>query len=244
MAATRSPACVEIAGDIGLDFVWIDLEARGPSANDAPSVADLQRAAEAADIDLLVRVPPDEPTMLQTVRNTGVNAVIVADIRSAAEVESIVDTCHFAVDGEPGGRWASFSRANRWGDAPPEYPAEADENTVIGVMVEHPDAVADLEAIVSIPELDFVRIGAADLSIQLGHPYDLEHESVRSTIDRIERTCREADMPLSKKVESATAFESAVADGYRVLTIGRDLSIVRSTLRDRMGSIDRRMESG
>jgi len=44
--STYSPNLVELYGDLGMDFVWIDLEHGGPSPRDGDALENLLRAAE------------------------------------------------------------------------------------------------------------------------------------------------------------------------------------------------------
>ena len=67
-----SPAMVEIYGDLGFDFVWHDLEHAGPAPDDADSLDNLLRAADAADTELLVRIPSADPAMIHKALDTGV----------------------------------------------------------------------------------------------------------------------------------------------------------------------------
>lgn len=55
-AQTFSPLLVEVYGELGYDFVWLDLEHLGPSLYDSTAFDALVRAAKCADIELLVRV--------------------------------------------------------------------------------------------------------------------------------------------------------------------------------------------
>jgi len=58
---TFSPTVIELLGNLGLDFVWLDFEHGGPSPYDSTVFEELTRAAEAGDIELLVRIPKPEP---------------------------------------------------------------------------------------------------------------------------------------------------------------------------------------
>lgn len=240
MSATHDPATIDVLGAIGLDFVWLDMEHVGQTAADGFALDRLARTAESADIAPIVRLPAGHLTMLETVLNAGIQNVIVADIETPAEVESIIRHTRFQLDGEPGTRGASFSRSNDWGAPPDDYVQLEDRSKTVGVMIENQSAIDHLEEIVAVPGLDFVRIGVGDISISLGHPYENDHPAVRDQIEYIEEVCLDAAMPLSKKLTDPSALPTALDRGYRVLTIGRDLTILRSVMTERL----RAMRSG
>jgi 2-keto-3-deoxy-L-rhamnonate aldolase RhmA len=90
--STYSPTLVELYGDLGLDFVWIDLEHGGPSPWDAGALENLLRAAEVTDTELLVRVPTSQPEGIRKALDAGVRNVFLARAEGAAEVRQAVET--------------------------------------------------------------------------------------------------------------------------------------------------------
>src|SRR6056297_399993 len=90
-AATYSPTVVEILGDVGLDYVWIDLEHGGPSPYDSTALAELTRAAEAGGIELLVRLPKPEPALVRKVLDAGVRTVLLPRIETAEQLRPAVE---------------------------------------------------------------------------------------------------------------------------------------------------------
>lgn len=235
--ATQSATAIEIVGNLGLDFVWIDLEHKGPSANDGYALEDLVRAAEVRDTEILVRVPEYDETMINTVLNCGVDNILVAQVESAEEVREIVRATHFEVGGEPGGRGASYSRSNDWGNKPEDYASRADAQKCVGVMVESKRAVDNIDEIVDVPGLDFVRIGYADLSISLGRPYQTDHEDVIEYVDRLEAACKGTDVTLSRKLADPDDVGEMLDAGYSIFTVGRDLQIVEDELSERYRNV-------
>lgn len=67
-----SPALVELYGELGLDFVWIDFEHAGPSPWDGTMIEQLLRASELTGTELLVRVPVNEPALVRKTLDAGV----------------------------------------------------------------------------------------------------------------------------------------------------------------------------
>ena len=171
---TYSPTLVEFYGELGVDFVWIDLEHGGPDPWDAASVEDLLRAAERTDVELLVRVPDSEPTLVRKALDLGARNVFLPRVDTAAEVRAAVKSARFRYDDGPGHRGLASPRARRWGLAE-DYVGTEDRETVVGATIETRAAVENVDEILDVPELGFVFIGPLDLSVSLGHPGEIDH---------------------------------------------------------------------
>ena len=235
-SSTFSPTVVEIYGELGLDFVWLDFEHMGPSPYDSRVFEDLTRAAEVGDIELFVRLPSGHPPLVRKVLDAGVRNLLIPRVDSAEEVREAVKAARFAYDGEPGERGMASGRSRAWGFAD-DYVATEDEEVCIGAMIEKTTAVDELDDILSVPELGFVFIGPSDLSVQMGHPTEKGHPEVTEQIEEIESACRSAGVPMGGIENDPSDIETAVDEGYQILRVGGDLSSVRSTLADRLGKI-------
>lgn len=226
-ATTFSPAVVETYGSAGLDYVWLDFEHKGPSPSDSHALESLVRAAERAGVELLVRLPNAEPWLVRKVLDTGVDNLLFPRVETAQDVRRAARTTTFEYEGEPGGRGASNSRASDWGTRGFE-PVNGDPG--VGVMIETADAVENFDAILSVPGLDFAYLGAADLSVSLGRPFEMDHHAVREAVASVEKRCRATGTPLGRSVSTPQDVPEAVADGYRLLRFGDELGAVRRRL--------------
>ena len=82
---TYSPTVVEFCGELGLDFVWLDLEHGGPDPWDAGAIENLLRAAERTDIEPLVRLPDTDPTPVRRALDLGVRNVFLPRVRDGVQ---------------------------------------------------------------------------------------------------------------------------------------------------------------
>lgn len=239
-ALTASPAVIEALAGSGIDYVWVDLEHAGPSPYDSGSVAELARAAEAADLELLVRVPDADPHMVNKVVDAGVRTVIVPRVESAAEVRRAVAASRFEYDGDTGDRGAPLARSTGWLPADASFAETADSDVLVGVMIETAGALDALDEVLSVSELGFAFVGPGDLSIGLGHPLQSDHPSVDDAIAQIETTADRHDVPLGRIATASEAIEAAVEAGYRVLRIGVDTVAVAETVAQRVDAVSDR----
>lgn len=235
-ASSFSPALIEIYGHLGLDFVWLDFEHSGEGPWDSTLFENLTRAAETGDIELLVRLPAPDGTLIRTVLDAGVRNLLISRIDSAEEVRRAVEATRFIYEGEPGERGFAHGRSSGYGNAE-DYVRREDENVWIGVMIEKATAVAELSDILSVPELGYVFIGPADLSVQLGHPSERGHPDVRETIERIETASQEASVPLGGIAHDPEEADRKINVGYRILRLGGEFEAVQQVLESRLDEL-------
>jgi 2-dehydro-3-deoxyglucarate aldolase len=234
---TFSPTVIEILGEIGLDYAWLDFEHGGPSPYDSTVFEDLTRAADAADIELLVRIPSADPELVRKLLDAGVRNLLVPRVETAAEVRRAVEAAHFAYDGGTGERGIGIGRTSRWGGDFERYVEREDEEVLVGVMIENERAVDNIDDILSVPELGFAFVGPADLSVSLGHPMEKDHPDVCAAIERIREACLDAGVPIGCIRNDPETARDAVDDGYQVLRVGSDIGAVRDTLGSRLDEI-------
>ena len=237
-SSTFSPTVIELYGELGIDFVWLDYEHMGPSPWDATGFEELTRAAEAGGTELLVRLPSGDPSLVRKVLDAGVRNVFVPRVDDAAEVRAAVAASRFDYDGGPGERGMASGRSRTWGLGGDDYLATEDSEVCVGVMMEKTTAVENLDEILSVPDLGFVFIGPSDLSVQMGHPGEKTHPDVVDAIDDIRERAHDAGVPTGVIASDPDAIERAVGNGHRIIRIGGDLSAVTSTLRERLDAAE------
>ncbi|WP_247004125.1 HpcH/HpaI aldolase family protein [Halosolutus gelatinilyticus] len=237
-ASTFSPTIVEIYGELGIDFVWLDFEHMGPSPYDSTVFEELTRAAEVGGIDLFVRLPSGDPPLVRKVLDAGVRNLLIPRVDTADEIRAAVEASRFVYEGEPGERGMASGRSRTWGFTD-DYVATEDDEVCVGAMIEKTTAIDELEGILSVSDLGFVFVGPSDLSVQMGHPTNKNHPDVRGQIEEIEAACRSAGVPMGRIENEPDAIEAAVEDGYQIIRMGGDLSSIRSTLEERLRRISR-----
>lgn len=239
-AATFSPTVVETLGSVGLDFVWLDFEHGGPSPYDSTVFEELTRAAEAAEIELLVRLPEPKPALVRKVLDAGVRTILLPRIETADELERAVEAAHFAYDGDVGDRGVGVGRSGNWEGYVDDFVGGEDGEVLVGTMIENERAVRNVEEILAVPRLGFAFVGPADLAMSMsgGDPLEKSPERVSAAIDRTRRACLDADVPVGRIRNDVADAQAAVEAGYRIVRIGGDLSAIRSILGGRLEELE------
>jgi len=92
------PHATDALGD-SVDFFWIDLE---HSMMSAEALGGHFLAAKARSRPALVRVPGSGTPFIKPVLDAGADGIIVPQVRSAAEVQDVVNSCRYPPLGERG----------------------------------------------------------------------------------------------------------------------------------------------
>ena len=227
--STYSPTLVELYGELGLDFVWLDFEHGGPSPWDAETIEGLLRAGELTETELLARIPVTEPALVRKVLDAGVRNVFLSRVDTAEEVQQAVRATRFEYDGEPGRRGLANPRASRWGLAD-DYAATEDEEVSLGVTIESLEAVENLDAILDVPELGFVFIGPLDLSVALDHPGEVDHPDVQDAVETVRDAALEADVPVGGLGFGMEDVNEKAQNGYQLLNIGSTTGALQASV--------------
>jgi 2-keto-3-deoxy-L-rhamnonate aldolase RhmA len=170
-----------------IDFVWIDLEHTHLSYE---SVHNHLIAARAGNVAALVRVRGSDVPHIKPILDIGASGIIVPQVRSAEEVQAVVDACRYAPRGNRG---FGPRRASGYGrDSGVAWMQSTNADLFVAVQIENSQALEALDEIVQIEGLDSIALGPYDLSISLGHPGDFSHPTVTGALDTIVTKARAA----------------------------------------------------
>jgi 4-hydroxy-2-oxoheptanedioate aldolase len=193
-----SPALVEMIGWAGYDFVIIDTE-HGPMSLD--TVEHMLRAAEAAGIAALVRLPGATEVQILPVLDIGASGILVPHVSSLAKAREVVAQAYYPPHGRRG--VSTVSRAARYGLGDgAAYLANRHHETSVVLMIEDAAVLPEIAAIAALPGVDAIFIGPNDLAASLGRAGQPGHPDVVAAIAAV----RDAVRPI---------------DGVALATIGR-----------------------
>lgn len=181
-----APAVVELIAYAGFDFCVIDLE---HSPFTFERAEEMVRAAQGAGIAPVIRTYDSQPSTLSRALDTGCEGILVPNLKTRAEAESVVRGSRFHPWGERG--MDPYARSARYSTVPKgTYFLEANERTMVGIQIEGVLAVQNLDDIVETEHIDLIFIGPYDLSQSLGVPGQIDAPVVLSKIKQIVATAR------------------------------------------------------
>jgi 2-keto-3-deoxy-L-rhamnonate aldolase RhmA len=222
------PKLVEMVGwHGGWDAVWLDQEHVGLTI---PQIEEATRAARGCGLDSFVRLTATDYATVMRPLEAGAGGIMAAMVRTAGQVEDLLTWSKFHPRGIRGVNGTGID--GRYGALPgAEYFRRANAETVVGVQIEHVDAVEEVEKIASVPDLDFLFIGPADLSQSMGLPGQWEHPRVWQAVERVARTARDHRMPWAILPMNAAHARRCVDLGCRMLSLGLDAWFIHKGLR-------------
>ncbi|MBS9722169.1 aldolase [Tianweitania sp. BSSL-BM11] len=212
---------IEILGNLGFDFVVID-EEHAPW--DRGTIDAGLLAARASGTAGIVRVAEPTPSKILAVLDDGATGVLVPHVSSAAKATEIVQACRFR-----GGR-RGFSNTTRAGDfgAVGVWPhVDAQDAAVTFVaMIEDPEALDEIDAIVGTDGLDGVFIGRGDLTVALGAPA-MDAPEIMSACETIIAAAKKVNKPVAMMVANADDAKRFNAMGATTFIVASDQGFLR-----------------
>jgi 2-keto-3-deoxy-L-rhamnonate aldolase RhmA len=207
----------EVMGTAGVDVLFIDTE---HSAMSAAQLQNVLTALHPTDAAVIVRVADNNPTAIGQVLDMGAEGVLVPGVRSRADCQRAVQSCLYAPKGTRG---FGPRRASRLYGARTDYVARANDEVAVIAMIEHADALEDLDGIVGTDNLSAVFVGTADLAVSMGHLHDLANPAVAQAVTRVAKACLEHQLPFGLFTGTEEAAATWVARGAQIVTMGSDL---------------------
>jgi 4-hydroxy-2-oxoheptanedioate aldolase len=174
LSGQMTPDIVDWLGPLGFDGVWIEGE-HGPV--DYKDIPDLTRAADIWGMTSVVRVNQNVPGVIYRTLDVGAQGIVVPHVNTRDEAQEVVKAGKFAPLGERGmfGSRQSYGVDN--------YFAEANDQSLLVVLIEDIVAVHNLDEILSVDHIDIFFVAPSDLATSMGHIGDLQHPEVQKTID-------------------------------------------------------------
>ena len=175
-----------IAAASGFDAIYVDME-HSPISIETTST--LCAAAIGAGVTPLVRVPSHDAHWTSRVLDGGAQGVIVPHVGTPPEAAAIVSAARFPPVGHRsvmGVTPALGYRALPLG----EINVRLNGDTLVIVMLETPEGIANAAAIAAVPGVDMLLIGSNDLCTEMGFPGQLDHPSLRAAYATTATACR------------------------------------------------------
>jgi 2-keto-3-deoxy-L-rhamnonate aldolase RhmA len=162
---TGNHTLIEVLGATGFDYVWLDSE---HSALDPRSLEDTMRTCEVAGLVALVRIPePTDTTSARRALEAGASGVVVPMVRSAADVQGVVDALTFPPRGTrglcPALRVPGYTVAGFQG-----YMRDSDAGLLVIPMIETVEAVEHIEEICALEQVRMLVFASGELAFAMG----------------------------------------------------------------------------
>jgi 2-dehydro-3-deoxyglucarate aldolase/4-hydroxy-2-oxoheptanedioate aldolase len=181
----RSPEIARVLAASGFHWAFLDMEHGGFGIE---TIQDICRVARLSGLSPIVRVPDIQYHLVSRALDCGGEGVIFPRIESPEILEKAVSWTKFPPIGMRG--FGLTNAAVNYEQATmPQIIEHVNEHTMVIFQIETAAAVDRREELLSVPGIDAVMIGPADLSISLGVPGEFEHPKVVAAMEAVRDTC-------------------------------------------------------
>ena len=194
----------------GLDYVVIDLQHGEATERDLPELTDSVRLAGATPLS---RVRHAHPADIGRALDLGCDGVIVPNVDSAEQARAVAGACRYP----PAGYRSAGGVMAGQGDP------------LCIVMVESKQALAELDATLTVPGVDGIYVGPRDLSFSLGCDLDPRDPVLRPALGRIWAACAAAGQPVGVHASDGATARLYRDNGCRLVTVAADAPAITRT---------------
>ena len=235
----RSGDIARIAKTTGHDFVFIDAQ---HAAYTPETVGHIAQAALGIGISPLVRVRSCDDPQTQVFLDIGATGIVFPDVNTAVEAKRAVDRARFPPVGRRSAAGA-YPLFDYRAISMAETVAAITENTLVGVMIETPEGLANVEAIAAVDGVDVIHVGLNDLLTAMGRPGAYGSPDHIDALDRIFTAAKKhgkvcgvgGDRNLQRQMDS-------IRKGAQFLTTNSDIAFMMAEANRVTGELRKAME--
>lgn len=211
-----SPVATENMAQAGWDSMTVDLQ---HGLVDYSDMIGMLQAIATRDSVPIVRVPWNEPGIIGKALDAGAMGIICPMVNTEAEAKALADACRYPPHG-----LRSFGPTRAIWRYGPDYAANANDQIVVMAMIETEQAVSNLDAILSVPGIDAVYIGPADLGLTHGFvpKGDRDEPELLAVIDKILDGCKRHGKFAGIHCGAPEYARGMLDKGFDLATIGAD----------------------
>ncbi|HEV7215943.1 MAG TPA: aldolase/citrate lyase family protein [Chloroflexota bacterium] len=218
-----SPLASELLAHSGYDFLVVDTE---HSPTDTETVVQMLQAMKGQPVSPIVRVVWNDVGLIKRALDSGAHGVIVPMVNTVAEAEQAVAACRYPPVGvrSVGGTRPPLS----FGVSRAEYLAEANQEIMLAVQIEHVDAVGRVEEIAAVAGVDSVFVGPNDLCASMGLPPLLEPDvpAFEAALAKVVRAANANGKAAGILVGTLATGLKRLQQGFSFVAIGTDAGMV------------------
>ncbi len=213
--ALPSAVSAEILARQGFDYVCIDMQ---HGMIDFQTALTMLQAISASPAVPFARVPSNDFAAINKILDAGALGVIVPMVNSAEEARAAVNACRYHPEGS-----RSFGPTRARYSAGADYFERANAEIACIPMIETRQAVERIDQILSVPGIDAVYVGPADLSITLDQKPAMDNQGpFEAARQAIAKACAAHGVTAGIHA-SAELAERHIAAGYRLITVSSDI---------------------
>ncbi len=226
-----SSCAVEIAADLGFDWLLIDLEHGSGSFADLRAMLLACRGSVSSPI---VRIRSVDSDSVKFALDSGAAGIMFPFVNSAEEAKRAVQFMKYPPMGTRG--VAAVIRATTYGRDSVAYLNEANDKTLTVVQIETGQGVESADAIAAVKGVDVLFVGPMDLSVNLGCPGDFTQPHFIEALKQVIAACHKHGK-VAGILSRPQLVKQHVELGFRFLALGSDGTAVATGLKQSLDAM-------
>jgi len=208
---------------VGFPWLTLDIEHSPIDWSDAALV--FGAIADAGCVPL-ARVPRGDHDLIKRVLDAGAHGIVVPMVDTVEQATTAIAAAKYPPVGNRsvGGGLHAINFDAAAGD----YYEQANDNILVVLQTESPEGVENAPEIYSLPGVDAIFVGPADLRFQMRaddgtFPSADEHEAM---MQRVLATGKETGTPVGLHVQTADDVRRRIDEGWQFIAIGSELKMM------------------
>lgn len=230
----RTVDIAQMAKTCGFDWLFIDCEHSSLGTDQA---AQISAASLAVGVSPIVRVPGYEHYLASRMLDNGAQGIVVPHVDDAAMAERAARHMRFP----PAGKRSMGGGLQQTGFAAMpvgEVARAVNEETMLVVMIESPEAVKNADAIAAVKGVDAVLIGTNDLCFEMGIPGKFDDPKVEEAYQAVIRACKKhGKFAGMGGLYTQPYLEKYVGMGVQLILSGSDFMLLMRAGKEQAGMI-------
>jgi len=219
----RTVSVAQLAKTAGFDFLFIDCE---HSSMELDTAAQISAASLAVGITPVVRVAGLEHWHASRILDNGAQGIVFPHVDDAAQARRAADNCRYP----PVGKRSMGGALQQVGFASMPVAETArlvNEETLVVVMIESPQGVANADEIAAVKGVDALLIGTNDMCFEMGIPGQFNDPRVAEAYKKVIAACRKhGKFPGMGGLYTPELLERHIGMGVQLVLSGSDFSLL------------------
>ena len=224
----------KIMASSGYDWLFIDME---HNSMDIDIASQISVAAQDAGITPIVRVPDFAHHHATRVLDCGAMGVVFPHVENADIAKKLVSYCLYPPKGHRS-MTGVLPQLDFKQHAIAEVASSINENMLVVIMLESPEAIENVDSIAAIDGVDVVLIGTNDLCMEMGIPGDYSNPKVKDAYIKVIEACKKyGKTPGMGGVYNEELMSEYINMGMKFILSGSDLSFMMQSALQRSNKL-------
>ena len=224
----------KIMSTCGYDWLFIDME---HNSMDIDIASQISVAAQDAGITPIVRVPDFAHHHATRVLDCGAMGIVFPHVDDAETAKRLVSYCLYPPKGHRS-MTGVLPQLDFQQKPIADVANEINKNMLIVIMLESPEAIANVDSIAAVEGVDVILIGTNDLCMEMGIPGDYSNPRVKEAYSKVIETCKKyGKTPGMGGVYNEELMSEYIKMGMEFILSGSDLSFMMQSASQRSNKL-------